>query len=151
MGFRRTLMYGGFSYGVSELVSSLIVLLITIALGSIVIISINNYSYDVATLFKSDIERKATDSVRSLDLVMTSGSKSANTIKLVISNGIVRTRIIAVYVNDVPIQDLAVTLEPLEIIVLEFRSPVELSEGNVFRVKVVYEGSEGTIYGYTYR
>lgn len=144
-------MYGGFSYGVSELVSSLIVLLITIALGSIVIISINNYSYDVATLFKSDIERKATDSVRSLDLVMTSGSKSANTIKLVISNGIVRTRIIAVYVNDVPIQDLAVTLEPLEIIVLEFRSPVELSEGNVFRVKVVYEGSEGTIYGYTYR
>ncbi|MEM2158290.1 MAG: hypothetical protein QXO72_04675 [Sulfolobales archaeon] len=151
MGFRRTLMYGGFSYGVSELVSSLIVLLITIALGSIVIISINNYSYDVATLFKSDIERKATDSVRSLDLVMTSGSKSANTIKLVISNGIVRTRIIAVYVNDVPIQDLAITLEPLEIIVLEFRSPVELSEGNVFRVKVVYEGSEGTIYGYTYR
>lgn len=144
-------MYGGFSYGVSELVSSLIVLLITIALGSIVIISINNYSYDVATLFKSDIERKATDSVRSLDLVMTSGSKSANTIKLVISNGIVRTRIIAVYVNDVPIQDLAITLEPLEIIVLEFRSPVELSEGNVFRVKVVYEGSEGTIYGYTYR
>ncbi|MEM1982685.1 MAG: hypothetical protein QXZ63_03370 [Sulfolobales archaeon] len=151
MGFRRTLMYGGFSYGVSELVSSLIVLLITIALGSIVIISINNYSYDVATLFKSDIERKATDSVRSLDLVMTSGSKSANTIKLVISNGIVRTRIIAVYVNDVPIQDLAITLEPLEIIVLEFRSPVELSEGNVFRVKVVYEGGEGTIYGYTYR
>ncbi|MEM0454160.1 MAG: hypothetical protein QXO98_05855 [Sulfolobales archaeon] len=151
MGFRRTLTYGGFSYGVSELVSSLIVLLITIALGSIVIISINNYSYDVATLFKSDIERKATDSVRSLDLVMTSGSKSANTIKLVISNGIVRTRIIAVYVNDVPIQDLAVTLEPLEIIVLEFRSPVELSEGNVFRVKVVYEGGEGTIYGYTYR
>lgn len=144
-------MYGGFSYGVSELVSSLIVLLITIALGSIVIISINNYSYDVATLFKSDIERKATDSVRSLDLVMTSGSKSANTIKLVISNGIVRTRIIAVYVNDVPIQDLAITLEPLEIIVLEFRSPVELSEGNVFRVKVVYEGGEGTIYGYTYR
>lgn len=132
------------------MVASLMVLLITMALGSLVIITINNYSYGVSTLFKSDVERKATEAVKSLDLIMVSGSKSSNTIKLVVCNGVVKLEIVSIYVDNVPVGGSSITLEPLEIRVLEFKSPIKLSEGMVFQVKVVYEGGERVIYGYTY-
>lgn len=139
-----------FHIGVSELISSLLTILITLALGAAVLISINNYSNDINTLFKSDIEGRQTSLMKSLDLIIASANKSTNEVRLVISNGVIRLKILAIYVNDVPVEGLSLTLEPLDIKVVEFKSPVKLLEGSIFRVKVVFDGGEEVIYGYTY-
>ncbi len=136
--------------GVSELISSTLLILITLALGTIIITSISNYSYNVNTLFRSDIERRSVDLMKSLDLIMVSGSKSANKIKLVISNGVVELKVMAIYVDDVPVGGLDLVLAPLDIKVVEFEPPIKLFEDSMFRVKVVYEGGEKVSYGYVY-
>lgn len=141
---------GRFHIGVSELISSLLTILITLALGTAVLISISNYSYSINTLFKSDIEVRQANLMKSLDLIIASASKSTNEVRLVISNGVVRLNILAIYVNDVPVEGLSLTLEPLDIKVVEFKSPVKLLEGSIFRVKVIFDGGEEVIYGYTY-
>ncbi len=147
---RRILASGGSRIGVSELISSLLVLFITLALGAVVVVMIDNYSYNVSTLFKSDVERKAADLMKSLDVVMASGSGSTNEVRLVVSNGVVKLRVIAVYVDDVPVEGVDLVLDPLDIRVVDLKSPVKLAAGHVFKVKVVYEGGEVVAYGYTY-
>lgn len=136
--------------GVSELISSVLLLLITLALGAIVITSISNYSYNINMLLSSDVEKRGIDLMKSLDIVIASGSKSANKIRLVISNGIVELKIIAIYVNDVPVEGFSLTLAPLDIRIVEFEPPIKLVENSILRVKVVYEGGEKVSYGYVY-
>ena len=138
------------SVGVSELISTLLMLLITLAIGTFIIGYISDVSDRLYTLIKSDVERRSVELIKSLDIVFAIGSATNNEVKLALANGITELKILTVYINEVPVENSSITLEPLEIRVVILKAPIQLLKNSVFKVKVVYEGGEGVIYGYVY-
>jgi len=138
------------SVGVSELISTLLMLLITLAIGTFIIGYISDVSDRLYTLIKSDVERRSVELIKSLDIVFAIGSATNNEVKLALANGITELKILTVYINEVPVENSSITLEPLEIRVVILKAPIQLLKNSVFKVKVVHEGGEGVIYGYVY-
>jgi archaellum component FlaG (FlaF/FlaG flagellin family) len=138
------------SVGVSELISTLLMLLITLAVGAFIIGYINDVSDRLCTLIRSDVERMRVELIKSLDIVFAIGSSTNNEVKLALANGITELKILTVYINEVPVENSSITLEPLEIRVVILKAPIQLLKNSVFKVKVVYEGGEEVIYGYVY-
>lgn len=137
--------------GVSELVASLMTLLITISLGSLVLYLINEYINNAQVMLKSRLEELKIASLKSLDVVIATGNESSNEVLLVVASGKLEVKILAIYVNEVLVEGSTYTIKPLEITVLQVKSPVTLRHGESFVVKVVYEGGEEVIHGFTYR
>ena len=138
------------SVGVSELISTLLMLLITLAIGTFIIGYISDVSDRLYKLIKSDVERRSVELIKSLDIVFAIGSATNNEVKLALANGITELKILTVYINEVPVENSSITLEPLEIRVVILKAPIQLLKNSVFKVKVVHEGGEGVIYGYVY-
>ncbi|MCC6022496.1 MAG: hypothetical protein LM560_05210 [Desulfurococcaceae archaeon] len=136
--------------GVSELISALLMLLITLAIGAFIISYISDVSDRLYTLIKSDVERRNVELIKSLDVVFATGNSTNNEVKLALANGITELKVLIIYINDVPAENSSITLEPLEIRVVTLKSPIQLPRNSVFKVKVVYEGGEEVIYGYAY-
>jgi archaellum component FlaG (FlaF/FlaG flagellin family) len=136
--------------GVSELISALLMLLITLAIGAFVVSYISDVSDRLYTLIKSDVERRYVELIKSLDVVFAIGNATNNEVKLALANGIIELKVLIIYINDVPAENSSITLEPLEIRVVTLKSPIQLPRSSVFKVKVVYEGGEEVIYGYVY-
>lgn len=139
------------THGVSELIASLMTLLITISLGSIILYIINEYSSNYQTLLKSMLEGEYSNRVKSVDAIMAIGNETSNEVLLIIANGKVELRITALYINDILVENTSLTLKPLDITIVKVKSPIKLRSGDIFIAKVIHEGGEEVIYGYTYK
>lgn len=137
--------------GISELVASLMTLLITISLGSLILYVINDYINSVQVTLRYRLEELRMLSLRSLDLIMAVGNETTNEVTIVVASGRVEVRILAVYINEVLIRNSTYFIRPLEIVVVRARSPVALRSGEPFIVKVVHEGGKEVGYGFTYK
>lgn len=137
--------------GVSELVASLMTLLITISLGSLVLYLINEYVNGVQVMLRSKLEELRVDSLKSLDIIIAIGNESTNKVSVIVASGKLEVRILAIYVNDVLVESSIYVIKPLEIAVLQVKSPITLRYGETFIVKIVHEGGEEVVHGFTYR
>ncbi len=139
------------NHGVSELIASLMTLLITILLGSVVLYVVNEYSNNYQMLLKSMLEDKYSSRIKSADVVMAIGNETSNKVLLIIANGKAELKVTALYINNVLVENVSLTLKPLDITVVEVKSPIKLRSGDIFITKVIHEGGEEVIYGYTYK
>jgi len=134
--------------GISEIVASLITLLITIAVGSYIVYMVGSYADIIQSTLRADVESEYLSSVKSLDLVFAVGKVSSNEVSLVIANGLLQSRILSIYINETLAYNYSITINPLEVASLTIKSPINLSKGSIFIAKVIYDGGERVIYGY---
>ena len=136
-------------YGVSEIVASMLLLLIIVSIGTALYL----YLYYRTTFHQQRTEQlileeeiKAKEQVA---ILLAVGYSETNTVKVILAIGPNPTRIYAVYVNNT----LAVNYnppqnyKPLEIVELEVQSPITLQPNSVILVRIIYGGGYAEVWG----
>ncbi|RLG70656.1 MAG: hypothetical protein DRO23_13040 [Thermoprotei archaeon] len=134
---------------VSEIVASMLLLLIIVSIGTALYL----YLYYRTTFHQQRTEQQILEeeikAKEQVAILLAVGYSETNTVKVILAIGPNPTRIYAVYVNNT----LAVNYnppqnyKPLEIVELEVQSPITLQPNSVILVRIVYGGGYAEAWG----
>jgi len=134
--------------GVSEIVAAMMLLLITVAIGTALYL----YLYSRAIAYQQSVSQElVAEELRSkqqLTILLVKGDSGSNTITIVVATGVAPVEVNAIYVNDT----LAKKYEPplrlnasiIDEISIQNPSALSLSPNSIVKVKIIYAG------GYAY-
>ncbi len=130
--------------GVSEIVAAMMLLLITVAIGTALYL----YLYSRAIAYQQSVTQELiAEEVRSeqqLTILLVYGNSTTNTIVLYLATGNMPVELDGIYVNNTLAYNSPTNLSASSISKVTVNSPIPLAPGEIVYVKIVYAG------GYSY-
>ena len=132
--------------GVSEIVAAMMLLLITVAIGTALYL----YLYSRAIAYQQSVSQElVAEELRSkqqLIVLLAYGNSTTNTVTLYLATGNAPVEVNGIYVNNTLAQEYnpPIHLNASAISKITINSPIPLASGNIIYIKIIYAG------GYSY-
>jgi len=127
-------------YGVSEVVASMLLLLIVVSVGTALYL----YLYYKSTFYQQRISQELlAEEMRSkqqLTILLVHGDSNTGNISVVVATGSFPVEVNAIYVNDTLAYETTLNLDRYAVEEIFITSPIKLNSGDVVYVKIVYAG-----------
>ncbi len=133
-------MRNKFKLSISEIVASMLLLLIVVSIGTALYL----YLYYKSTFYQQRISQELlAEEIRSkqqLTILLVHGYSSTRSISIVVATGSFPVEVNAIYVNDTLAYETTLNLDKYAVEEISITSPITLDSGDIVYVKIVYAG-----------
>ncbi|RLG72333.1 MAG: hypothetical protein DRO23_10620 [Thermoprotei archaeon] len=125
---------------ISEVVASMLLLLIVVSIGTALYL----YLYYKSTFYQQRISQELlAEEIRlkqQLAILLVHGYSSTRSISIVVATGSFPVEVNAIYVNDTLAYETTLNLDKYAVEEISITSPITLNSGDIVYVKIVYAG-----------